>query len=81
MAEEPVSTVAHPADGGLVAFTGPFVRRRLTEEVTIPDSPRISPELRDLLAWMLRTAPDNRPLSMFEVVHALRTVVANELQC
>jgi serine/threonine-protein kinase len=75
MAGEPFTTVVHPESGTLMAFLGPFVLRRVTEEITIPEHPVIAPALRDLLGRMQRLEPAERPGSMAEVARALRGII------
>jgi serine/threonine protein kinase len=53
---------------------GPVLRRRLTEEVAIPELPGL-PGLRCLLSQLLRREPRDRPHAAADVARALREVI------
>ncbi len=48
-------------------FTGPFVLRRLSEDVELPTEPPVPLGLRALLSAMLRCAPEQRPSRLSQV--------------
>jgi serine/threonine protein kinase len=56
------------------ALMGPYIVRRLTEEVNIPAGAIVSAELQALLSSMLRLDPRERPSSMSQVLAELNRI-------
>lgn len=78
MAGEEVRELRDSANGTLLAFTGPFVRRRLTESITLPRDSRLTPPVLSFIRGLLHHDPVHRTPCMSDVVRSLRELLASE---
>jgi serine/threonine protein kinase len=74
--------VFDPVKPGMpLVFAGPFVRRRLTEEVVLPDIPAVAHDVRRLLRRSLRRNPRERQESASELLGELRDALGRFDAC
>lgn len=78
MAGEEVRELRDSANGTLLAFTGSFVRRRLTESIALPQHPRLTPPVRSFIGGLLHPDPAHRMPCMPDVARSLRELLASE---
>ncbi|HEY9515176.1 MAG TPA: serine/threonine-protein kinase [Gemmatimonadaceae bacterium] len=78
LAGEDVRAATDSISGALLAYTGPFVRRRIAEHVVLPEEPRLTPALRSFIRALLHPDPAHRTPCMPEVVRWLRDLRAGE---
>lgn len=64
-----------PAIGRSSILTGPYVVRKITSEITLPDTPTLGDAERGLLISLLRLDPRERPASARAVAQALDEVI------
>lgn len=78
LASEEVRALRAPGSGELLAYTGSFVRRRITDQVVLPDEPRLTPPLRSFIRALLHPDPAHRIPDMPAVLRSLYDLRSSE---
>jgi serine/threonine-protein kinase len=73
-ADAPVQVLRAP-NGDFVAYTGPFVRRRLTEAITPPITPPLPTPIQDFLMRCLQRDPAARAQRVEDVVDGVHAIL------
>jgi serine/threonine protein kinase len=75
---EEARAIRNRTGGALLAYTGAFVRRRITEEVILPDRPHLSAALRCFIQALLAPDPADRIACMPDVLLCLDALHASQ---